>query len=48
MWLKRVYQPKIVFLSEPRQNKNYVEGLRWRLGLKNIVMFKKKRKKGED
>jgi hypothetical protein len=39
-----VHQPKIVFLSETRQNKNFVEGLRWRLGLKHVVTFSEKGK----
>jgi hypothetical protein len=42
-----VHQPKIVFLSETRQNKNFVEGLRWRLGLNHVVTFSEKGKGGE-
>jgi hypothetical protein len=35
-----------VFLSETRQNKVFVEGLRWRLGLKHVVTFSGKGKGG--
>jgi hypothetical protein len=34
------HKPKILFISETWQNKEYVEGLRWRLGFKNIISLK--------
>ena len=37
--LVHAHQPKLLFLSETRQNKFVVEGLRWRLGLKHVVSF---------
>ena len=37
--LMHAHQPKLLFLSETRQNKFVVEGLRWRLGLKHVVSF---------
>ena len=37
--LVHTYRPKLVFLSETRQNKVVVENLRWRLGLKHVVTF---------
>jgi electron transfer flavoprotein alpha subunit len=49
MRLIKVHQPKFLFLSETRQNKNVVEGLRWRLGdkvSKNVVTFCEKEKGG--
>jgi hypothetical protein len=42
----RVHNPKLLFLSETRQNKDYVENLRWRLGLKHVVTFSGKGKGG--
>ena len=44
--LIRAHHPKVVFLSETRQNKSYVESLRWRLGLKHVVTFSGKGKGG--
>jgi hypothetical protein len=37
---------KLVFLSETRQCKEVVEGLRWRLGLKHVISFKEDGKGG--
>jgi exonuclease III len=37
--LVHAHHPKLLFLSETRQKKEYVEGLRWRLGLKNVITF---------
>lgn len=42
----RAHSPKLLFLSETRQNKNKVENLRWRLGLKNVVSFSEEGKEG--
>ena len=39
-------KPKLLFLSETRQKKEYVESLRWRLGLKNVLSFSEKGKGG--
>ena len=44
--LVRTYKPQIVFLCETRQNKMYVEDLRWRLGLKHVVSLKEEGKGG--
>jgi hypothetical protein len=41
-----VYNPKILFLSKTRQNNKYVENLRWRLGLRNVITFKEEGKGG--
>ncbi|PNT67984.1 hypothetical protein BRADI_3g34613v3 [Brachypodium distachyon] len=35
--LVQVHRPKIVFSSETCQRKEVVEGLRWRLDLKNVI-----------
>ena len=40
------HRPQLVFLSETRQRKDVVEGLRWRLGLKHVVSFKEEGKGG--
>jgi hypothetical protein len=40
------HKPKILFISETWQNKEYVEGLRWRLGFKNIISLKEEGKVG--
>jgi exonuclease III len=40
------HQPKIVFLSETRQNKKVIEELRWRIGLKHFVSFHEEGKGG--
>ena len=37
--LVHAQRPKFLFLSETRQNKRFVEGLRWRLGLHNVVSY---------
>jgi exonuclease III len=37
--LVRFHRPKLLFLSETRQNKSKVENLRWRLALKHVVSF---------
>jgi exonuclease III len=37
--LVRAHRPKLLFLCETRQNKNKIENLRWRLGLKNVLSF---------
>jgi hypothetical protein len=42
----RVHQPKLVFLSETCQNKEYIEDLRWRFRLKHVVTFSEKGKGG--
>jgi exonuclease III len=42
----QIHRPKILFLSETRKNKVFVEGLRWRLGLKHVVTFTEKGKGG--
>lgn len=44
--LVHAFHPKIVFLSETRQRKETVEGLRWRIGLKNVLSFSEKGKGG--
>jgi exonuclease III len=44
--LVRLHKPKIVFLSETRKNKIYVENLHWRLGLKYVVTFNEQGKGG--
>ena len=37
--LVHAQRPKNFILSETCQNKKFVEGLRWRLGLRNVVSF---------
>jgi hypothetical protein len=44
--LVHTHKPKLLFLSETRQKKEYVEGLRWRLGLKHVVTFSEEGKGG--
>jgi hypothetical protein len=44
--LVHTHKPKNLFISETRQNKEYVEGLRWRLGLKHVITFKDEGKGG--
>ncbi|KQK05835.1 hypothetical protein BRADI_2g22831v3 [Brachypodium distachyon] len=44
--LVHALQLQLVFLSETRQRKEVVEGLRWRLGLKNVLSFSEKGKGG--
>ena len=34
--LSKTHQPNVIFLSETRKNKDYVEYLRFRLGMKNV------------
>ena len=36
--LVRTYKPKLVFLSETRQSSEYVNKLRWMLGLKHCIV----------
>jgi exonuclease III len=36
--LVHTYKPKLVFLSETRQNNKYVKNLKWRLGLRHCIM----------
>lgn len=38
--LVRMYSPRLVFLSATRQDQERVQGLRWRLGLKNCLALK--------
>ncbi|XP_062186766.1 uncharacterized protein LOC133890399 [Phragmites australis] len=38
--LTRMHSPKLIFLSETRQNSEYVRRLRWRLGLKECFAVK--------
>lgn len=35
-----MYSPRLVFLSATRQDQERVQGLRWRLGLKNCLALK--------
>lgn len=42
----RSHHPKLLFLSETRQNKSKIENLRWRLGLKHVVSFLEEGKGG--
>jgi hypothetical protein len=44
--LVHTHKPKLLFLSETRQKREYVESLRWRLGLKHVVTFSEKGKGG--
>jgi hypothetical protein len=44
--LVHTHHPQLVFLSETRQRKDIVEGLRWRLGLKHVVSFHEEGKGG--
>ena len=36
MCLSKTHQPNVIFLSERRKNKEYVDYLRFRLGMKNV------------
>ncbi|PNT71493.1 hypothetical protein BRADI_2g28415v3 [Brachypodium distachyon] len=44
--LVQVHRPKVVFLSETRQPCKVVENLKWRLGLRNVIIFKGRGKGG--
>ena len=44
--LSKTHQPNVIFLSETRKNKEYDEGLRYRLGMKNVVTFSAQGKGG--
>ena len=44
--LNKSYRPNVIFLSETRQNKEYVESLRYRLGMKNVFTVSVKGKGG--
>ena len=46
MCLTKTHRPNVIFLSETRKNKEYVEGLRYRLGMKNVFSFSAKGKGG--
>ena len=38
MCLVHTYKPKLVFLSETRKSDEYVNNLRWRLGLRHCIV----------
>ena len=37
--LSKTHQPNVIFLSETRKNKDYVERLRYRLGMSNVFTY---------
>ena len=46
VYLNKSYRPNIIFLSKTRQNKEYVESLRYRLGMKSVFTVSVKGKGG--
>ncbi|PNT69987.1 hypothetical protein BRADI_2g04043v3 [Brachypodium distachyon] len=41
-----VHRPKLLFLCETKQRKEKVESLKWRLGLKNVIVHSEQGKGG--